>query len=52
MRTASMAFMERPDFFDDPNAKEKFLELVIESLFLAFSSINVAKNRSASRIYA
>jgi hypothetical protein len=41
MTTVSMAFMERPAFFEgskgDEN-KQKFLDLVIESLFLAFST--------------
>lgn len=38
MTNASMAFMERPEFFDDPAAKNKFLEFIIESLYLAFAS--------------
>lgn len=51
MKTASMAFMERPNFFDDPNAKKKFLELVIESLFLAFSTKPVPKKGYEPGIY-
>lgn len=51
MRTASMAFMERPEFFDDPNTKEKFLELVIESLYLAFSAIPTPQKSRSPRIY-
>lgn len=41
LRTASMAFMERPQFLEDQKLKEKFLELVIEGLFLAFSTTTV-----------
>lgn len=52
MRTASMAFMERPDFFDDQAAKEKFLEFIIESLFLSLSATPVLKKSSEPRIYA
>jgi AcrR family transcriptional regulator len=51
MTTASMAFMERPAFFDEPNAKKKFLELLIESLFLAFSTSKVPQNSYEPRIY-
>lgn len=51
MNTASMAFMDRPDFFDDPNAKATFLELVIESLFLGFASMPVPIKSGGPRIY-
>lgn len=51
MNTASMAFMDRPDFFDDPNAKATFLELVIESLFLGFASTPVPIKSGGPRIY-
>lgn len=51
MTTASMAFMERPEFFDEPNAKKKFLELLVESLFLAFSASKVPQNGYEPRIY-
>lgn len=43
MKTASLAFMEKPDFFEGERRaenKEKFLHLVIESLYLAFSTEN------------
>lgn len=51
MNTASMAFMDRPDFFEDPNAKATFLELVIESLFLGFASTPVPIKSGGPRIY-
>jgi AcrR family transcriptional regulator len=43
MKTASLPFMEQPDFFKGPDAqqnKQKFLEMIIESLYLAFSLRN------------
>ncbi|MBA3812897.1 MAG: TetR/AcrR family transcriptional regulator [Alphaproteobacteria bacterium] len=54
MRTASMAFMEKPDFFEEQEVEEnkkKFLELVIESLYLAFSTTNAPKENYKPRIY-
>lgn len=45
MTTASMAFMQQPKFFEGEKFKknkQKFLELIIESLFLAFSTTNIA----------
>ncbi|HUX79084.1 MAG TPA: TetR/AcrR family transcriptional regulator [Alphaproteobacteria bacterium] len=46
MKTASLPFMEKPDFFQGTNAqhnKEKFLEMIIEGLYLAFSP-NVSRS--------
>ena len=46
MTTASMAFMQQPKFFEGEKFKEnkqKFLELIIESLFLAFSTAPIDK---------
>ncbi len=40
MKTASLPFMEQPDFFqglDGPKNKQRFLEMIIEGLYLAFS---------------
>lgn len=48
MTTASMAFIEQPDFFEGNNAvknKKEFLELLINSLYLAFSTQAVSKEK-------
>lgn len=48
MTTASMAFIEQPDFFEGNNAvknKKEFLELLINSLYLAFSTQTVSKEK-------
>ena len=55
MTTASMAFMDYPTFFEGQKAsenKEKFLELVVENLFLAFSTPRVLKKSDEPRIYS
>jgi hypothetical protein len=49
MKTASVAFMEKPKFFEDQKLKEnkqKFLELIIESLYLAFSTTSALQKKS------
>ena len=46
MNTASLPFMEKPEFFRGTNAqhnKEQFLEMIIEGLYLAFSP-NVSRS--------
>ena len=50
MKAASMAFMERPEFFDDESNKQKFLDLVIESLFLAFSTSPIMSEQHSAPI--
>lgn len=48
MTTASMAFIEQPDFFEGNNVvknKKEFLELLINSLYLAFSTQAVSKEK-------
>lgn len=52
MKTASVAFMERPEFFEDEDNKQKFLDLIIESLYLAFSTTPVPQKAYDPRIYA
>jgi len=41
MKTASLPFMEQPQFFSGPDAKknkQKFLEMMIEGLYMAFAA--------------
>lgn len=46
MTTASMAFMQRPDFFEGTKSEEnkrKFLDLLIDSLYRSFSTTVIEK---------
>lgn len=55
MTTASMAFMDHPSFFEGQKAnenKEKFLVLLVESLYLAFAVTDGSKKRYEPRIYS
>ena len=55
MNTTSLPFMETPEFFKGENSKQnkqKFLEMMIEGLYLAFSTQKDSGNRSYPRIYS
>lgn len=52
MTTASMPFMQQPDFFEGNKFKknrQKFLDLVIESLLLAFSTTTTGKRQKINK---
>ena len=54
MTTASMAFMESPVFFHDQSPNDKkvaYLELLVESLYRAFSSTNEPEKPLKKTVY-
>lgn len=55
MKTASLPFMEPPEFFRGPDAeqnKQKFLGMMIEGLYLAFVGKKTSNDSNYPRIYS
>jgi AcrR family transcriptional regulator len=55
MKMASVIFMEKPSFVENKESEEnkkKFLDLIIESLYLAFSTPRAQKVTSEPKIYS